>query len=105
MRLPINIIPNTNPPIFRWKQVVSTISGSQVIHHEGALPVAVEVAIARLIGIAKQLMFDNAALQGQIQGMADRIASQSELLSKKAEKTEAVTVQTSTAQVSSLKKK
>ena len=43
----------------------------------------------QLIHEAMEEMVDgNMALRGIIQGMADRIAAQSELLSKKAEKTE-----------------
>lgn len=64
--LPIDVVPGTNPPIFRWNQLIDR----QIIHHEGALPASVEVAVSRLISIAKQLLMDNAALHGQVDGLS-----------------------------------
>ncbi len=66
MQLPIDIVPNTSPPIFRWGQVVDTIGGKQVVYHQEALSPTVEVALTRLITVAKQLAMDNATLQGQV---------------------------------------
>lgn len=85
MELPIDVIPNTVPPKFRWKSVVDTPNGKQVVSQEGVLPAAVERSVERLIGIVKQVLMDNATLQGQVKGLADRVAAQSDLLSKKAE--------------------
>lgn len=85
-QLPINMVPNTDPPVFRWRHTVSTISGVTTQECEGQLPPSVEGAVKTLIGIAKQALMDNAGLRGQVQGMADRIASQSELLGKSAER-------------------
>ena len=90
MNLPIDVVSGTDPPIFRWKQVVDTIDGKRVVEHESSLPCTVEMAVSRLVTIAKQLLMDNAALQGQVMGMADRIAAQSELLGKRAEKADAL---------------
>jgi hypothetical protein len=87
MQLPIDVVPNTHPPIFRWKQTVDAIDGRRVVvQHEGALPPNVEIAVERTIGIAKQLLKDNAVLRGQVQGMSDRIAAQAEQLEKRAER-------------------
>lgn len=86
MAIPIDVVPDTNPPKFRWRQVVDSIAGIRVVDHEGTLPPTVEVAVVGLIDMAKELMGDNAILRGQVQGMSDRIGAQSELLSKKAEK-------------------
>lgn len=83
--LPIEVIPGTDPPIFRWRQLISTPVGKQVVEHIESLPATVEVAVQRLVAVAKQLMMENMALRGQVQGHCDRIAAQSELLSKKAE--------------------
>ncbi len=86
MNLPITVVPGSNPPQFRWRQIVSTPVGNQVIDHESNMPPTIEGALVALISIAKQLMYDNAALQGEIKGHCDRIANQSDQLSKNAEK-------------------
>ena len=70
IKLPIDVMPGTNPPIFRWIQVVDTPNGWVTIDHEEALPSTVEKAVAHLIKIAKQLMTDNAVV------MSDRINTQ-----------------------------
>lgn len=85
IKLPIDVVAGTDPPIFKWQQVVDTLTGRQVVDHEEALPATVEVAVARLISITKQVLMDNAGLQGQVKGHCDRIAAQSDLLSKRAE--------------------
>lgn len=74
VRLPIDIVPGTNPPMFRWKQAVSTPNGTSVVDHEAQLPVTVEVSVQRLIRVTKQLLLENAALRGKCEGMAQRIA-------------------------------
>lgn len=83
--LPIDVVAGSNPPRFIWNQLVETINGKQVVAHEGGLPPSVEVAVQRLIGVAKDLLRDNAALQGQVEGMTQR-AAQSELSGKRADK-------------------
>ena len=87
MNLPIDVVPNTNPPVFRWRQSVSTINGNgiAVVDHEGLLPPSVETSVVLLLDITKQLMKENALLQGSNTALAERVAAQSELLSKKAE--------------------
>ena len=85
IKLPIDVVPGTNPPVFHWTQLVDTFNGKQVMEYREALPPNVEVAVQRLVSVAKQLLMENAALRGQVQGHCDRIAAQSELLSKKAE--------------------
>jgi len=66
MKLPITIRPKSNPPIFQWKQTIDTIAGIHTVDHEGAMPPTFEASLVNLIQLTKQLMFDNAALQGQI---------------------------------------
>jgi hypothetical protein len=88
MNLPIDIVPNTSPPHFRWRQIVSTPVGDRMIEHSGPLPPSMEDAVAALIGLAKRLEMENTDLKKQIQGHCDRIAAQSELLSKRAEQKE-----------------
>jgi hypothetical protein len=57
MKLPIDLIPNTNPPTFRWKTVVGTMDnhGHAIQDCEGQLPSTVETAVVELITIAKTL--------------------------------------------------
>jgi len=54
MNLPIDVIPDTSPPRFRWRQTVSTPLGDRVVDHEGELPSTVEEAVIILIAITKQ---------------------------------------------------
>ena len=71
--LPIDIIPNTNPPQFRWTQLVETMSGRQVVEYIETLPPTLEVAVQRLILVAKQLLMENAGLRGQVESLHDRV--------------------------------
>lgn len=70
--LPIEVI-STNPLKFRWWQIVDTPNGKRVVANEGALPVSVEVAVKRLIEIAKDLTKDNAALMKDIKFLHDKV--------------------------------
>lgn len=54
MGLPIDLIPGTSPPRFRWRQTLTTPIGTRVVDHEGRLPLILEGAVLELIGIAKQ---------------------------------------------------
>ena len=78
IKLPIDVVPRTNPPIFRWIQVVDTPNGWRTVEHEEALPSTVEKAVAHLIKIARQLITANVAMQAQIDSMSDRINAQSQ---------------------------
>lgn len=86
VRLPIELIPNTIPQSFLWRNTVNTPAGLVTQECRGGVPPTIEKALIDLIGIAKQTMMENASLRGQIQGMADRIAGQSEILSANAER-------------------
>lgn len=79
MELPIEVVPKTNPPRFRWRQLVNTPVGHQVISHEGSLPPTVETAVVRMIGICKQLVMDNAALHGQVDALQRQIEGEADL--------------------------
>ena len=77
VRLPIDVVVGPNrTPHFKWTQAVDTPAGKRVVEHEGPLPPTVEVAVARLIAVAKQLLMDNAALKGTIMGLNERLAAQ-----------------------------
>ena len=98
MNLPIDVIPLNNPPRFKWTQVVDTPIGPKIVEHEGMLSPSVEDAVVLLIGIAKRQAQEIKGLQRMNELHCERIAAQSDLLSKKAEIPVA-------PQVSSLKKK
>lgn len=85
MKLPIDVIANTNPPRFVWRQLTPTMDGLRVVECDGTLPPSVEGAVVALVALVKQQAQEIAGLQKQIEGHAERIAAQSELLSKKAE--------------------
>lgn len=53
MELPIDVVPGTVPPRFKWKQGISTPAGTQVVEHESSLPPTVEGAVLSLIEFAK----------------------------------------------------
>lgn len=52
IQLPIDVIPGTHPPRFKWKQKVSTPVGTRVVDGEGPLPPSVEQAVIDLIALA-----------------------------------------------------
>ena len=76
VRLPIDVVPGTDPPIFKWWQVVDTIAGRDVIKHEGMLPPTVEVAVERIISVAKQSLMENVSLKGQVAALQKQIEGQ-----------------------------
>lgn len=77
--LPIDVVKGSRPLTFKWRQTVSTPTGMKVIEHRGSLPASVEDSVLLTIDMVKVLLRENDTLM-------ERIAAQSELLSKKAEK-------------------
>ena len=65
INLPIDTVSNSNPPKFRWRQIVETPVGKTTVEHEGMLPPSVECAVAALIGIVKQLVLENEGLKNE----------------------------------------
>ena len=88
MNLPIDVIHGSNPPRFKWRQTIDTPAGSRTIDHDGCLPPTVENAVVLLLDLTKQVMRENAMLQGTVKAMSERVAAQSDILSRKAEKPE-----------------
>lgn len=92
--LPIEIVPRTNPPMFRWRQTIKGMDGiTRTFHHEGRTIPSLEDSLEELVKMFKKqqdeiesLKRDNEALKLQLMNAMDRIGAQSELLSKKAEK-------------------
>lgn len=85
MDLPIDVIPGTNPPKFRWRQNISTPIGPRVTVQEGTLPASVEQSVLALIVLVRQQNEEIKNLQRLNSGHVDRIAAQSEVITKKAE--------------------
>lgn len=83
MKLPIEIVKYNLSRVtrLRWCQ---NIDGRD-IPCEGVAPPAMESAIVELINMAEQQQKEIARLRKQISGLCDRVAAQSELLTKKAE--------------------
>lgn len=73
MNLPIDLIPDTSPPKFRWRQVVKTIGSIQVIEHEGHLTPSVEDAVVSLIHMLKTRETECMVLNGSINMLVDRL--------------------------------
>ena len=83
MTLPIELIPNTRPPQFKWRQTISTPIGSdRTVDHEGALPPSVEGVVAALISLAKHQAQEIVGLQRTIKNMAIQLDTQTESLKK-----------------------
>lgn len=88
MQLPIDIVPNSQPRAFKWRQTISNIGGDgyKVIECNGSLPVSVERAVEDLIHLTKKLLKENEYLHGKVDGLKEQVNNaQSELPSKKAE--------------------
>jgi hypothetical protein len=77
-KLPIDLIPNTMPPRFRWRQRVSIPTGYSVQENEGMLPPSVESAVVELVSLTKQLLKDNAMLQGHVDALKEKAGEQSQ---------------------------
>lgn len=105
MKLPIEHISLSRPPRFKWTTTIQMLGGIHSSSQEGCLPSGVDVAVVDLIDLCKALdqanldQFDQIAklkqelvdLQKLNEGLAERIAAQSELLSKRAERAEVMT--------------
>lgn len=73
MNLPIEIIPNTNPPQFKWKQVVNTINGTAEQECSGLLPPSIDNVVKQLLFICKSTIKDNIQLQKQVLQLQDQL--------------------------------
>lgn len=73
MKLPIDVVPGSAPPVFVWSAVVEDMQGTRhVTTNRGSLPSTVESAVEQLIALTKQLQRENAALQHRVNNMSDR---------------------------------
>lgn len=66
MKLPIEIIPGTIPPKFRYSQTITTPHGNvQSVEYVGCVSTSMEAALYDLIRIAKQLETENKTLKAR----------------------------------------
>ena len=66
LNLPIEVV-GTNPPVFRWRQVVHTPIGPKVVDHSGPVPPTIEEALVALIGITRQQQQEIIGLRKQLE--------------------------------------
>lgn len=90
MTLPIELVPNSRPPRFRWKQTISTPVGDRTIDHEGTLSPTVEDALVKLIALAHQQAQEIIGLRRVNESMARRIESDEAVRSDTQEERETV---------------
>lgn len=93
MNLPIELVPNTSPPLFRWTQIAQSIIGPRTVECQGSLPPGVEDAVIKLISIAKtyreeidSLKMEIKELKCNLKASMDRIGAQSDIITKMTEK-------------------
>lgn len=85
MPLPIELIPGTRPPRFRWCQTISTLAGNRIISHEGTISTSLEDAVAELIELAQKQTDQIAILKQQVADLLQLTGTQAEQLAKQAE--------------------
>lgn len=78
MQLPIEVIPGSRPPRFRWRYLADTPNGRQAVEQEGSLPPSMEGAMQRLISLVKQLQTENAGLQEQVNCLIRQVEEKAE---------------------------
>lgn len=74
VELPIERVPNTSPPRFRWRQHVEALGGARMVEHEGTVPPTLESALIQLIVLAKQQARDIDNLQRMAEELTRQVA-------------------------------
>ncbi len=69
MKLPIQIVPNTDPPKFKCKQTVESLIGLTEIDHVGVVPVWLEKALIDLIALTTKQDKEIEALKKKLEDM------------------------------------
>lgn len=78
MDLPIDLIPNTHPPRFRWKHTVVTPIGQKTVECTGIMLPGVEESLITLITMAKKQAGEIAVLKQQIEGLHAQVVAGTE---------------------------
>lgn len=66
MKLPIELIPNTDPPKFKWTRRSDSIIGEVEATHEGSVPSHLEEALVALIRLTVCLKKENEHMCNQL---------------------------------------
>ncbi len=74
MNLPIDVIPNSKPPRFRWKQAVSTPNGTKIIEYEGSVMLTIEQPLLELLALVRQQHLDNVELRKKLELLTPKAA-------------------------------
>lgn len=74
-RLPIEVVPGSRPPKFRWRQRVTTPGGVQWVEHEGVLPATLEDALVLLVDIARHSTSLEDHLRKRAEGLVEAVAN------------------------------
>ncbi len=87
MKLPIRYIPDSDPPMFQWEQVVEGYGGLELIEHEGKVPVKLEAALVALIILAKSQAKEIETLKGELRMYQIKSSIREEVEEEKAKAT------------------
>lgn len=68
--LPIDVVPNTAPPQFRWSQVLDGFGGKQTLQHVGSVYPSMESALIEVVAMAKR-SFEESVARGKLQAFKD----------------------------------
>ena len=70
MILPIDVIPNSNPPRFKWYQLVDSPIGRKLVDCQGSLQLGVSESVVALLRMVKELSAENETLGKQVRQLA-----------------------------------
>lgn len=74
MKLPIDIVPGTNPPQFKWSMIVDMPGGPKTIEFQECIPSYLEKAVETLIDITKQQQLELVSLREQVQSLEESLS-------------------------------
>ncbi len=87
-KLPIEVVPSSRPPRFRWRQLVHGPGRSEYVEREGPVEASMEVALVEVIQLARsaaEMQQEILGLRKQNEELHARLAALSEQVNKKAE--------------------
>lgn len=76
MELPIDIVPGTEPPKFKWRMKVDTIAGVHTQVIEGRLQAGMDIAVAELIALTKRQDKEISTLKARLECASEVVAEQ-----------------------------
>lgn len=72
--LPIDIVPNTQPPRFQWRQKLKGVFGDETVQFEGMIPPSMEGPIIELIALVKSQAKQIADLEMGLVTLTEKLA-------------------------------